>query len=224
MPLVLSLDWTPAEPLPAEYRGQIPAVLALAEQAVQPATTEAFAVAIDNLVQWVEVFGVVVLPTDQQKRRVQLAQIVARYRKDLSDIPADLLQEAIATVTSTAEYRVLPLPGDIRKTVAAELERRRHAVRRLTTAKRMARYEQPEPPREVSEEARAKVRAITQQALQGLTEKSENLGWTNTDPHEREASPLRQQYREAREAVAAAPRTLIPRPWVEGEAADRDAG
>lgn len=213
MPLVLSLDWTPAEPLPAEYRARIPEALAIAEAACAPATLQQFAVCMAELMDWIEVFGVIPLPSGPQERRVRLAQVVAGYRKGLDDIPADLLAEAVRHVTGNAEYRVLPLAGDLRKIVAAELERRRHAVRRLTTAQRLARFEAPTDRRaKTPEDLEAFERGMQQIAATVASSPMGETAWRDTLPNETDAPPLRQQVREAYRAVQTAPRRRIPLP------------
>lgn len=217
--LALNPDWTIAEPLPAEYRDRIPTALATMQAACQPASPKHFAVCMHDLIEWIEVFGVVPLPADPAAREDRIAQIVARYQADLSDLPADLLRDAIRHVTGSAKYRVLPMPGDVRAVVADEMERRRHAVRRLETARRVGKFED-EPLRvEPSPEDKAKVTEMVAQAARSLEGGVKVPDWTKTDPRERDPSPLAEQYRQAHQAVASAPRRAIPRPWA-GDGSD----
>lgn len=161
MPSLLNSDWTVTQPLPGEYRERIEAALPLAIAATAPATVEQFGVAMADLVEWIETYGVMVLPDDRQQRREKLSQIVGRYRKDLAELPADLLADGIRHVTGSGEFRTLPLPGDIRKVVADELARRRFILLRLKSASRFGKFiERARPDQRVGADRFAEMRRI----------------------------------------------------------------
>ncbi|PWC69129.1 hypothetical protein TSH7_01405 [Azospirillum sp. TSH7] len=109
-----------------------------AERAVAPADVKAFAVAMDALVQWVEVFGVIPLPADPDKREAQIGAIVAGYRAPLADLPADVLVNAVRATIANHQFRTLPMPADIRKYAEAELRERQARMLRLKTAQQIA--------------------------------------------------------------------------------------
>jgi hypothetical protein len=143
MPLVFNPGWKPSEPLPAKYRGRIEQALPIAERALQPASPEAFAVAMAELFDWIEDFGVIPLPADPEARGAKLERLTERYQATIGDLPDDLLITAIKRTTMAAVFRVLPLPGEIRKHVEAEIAQRRLALVQLRAAARFGRFEAP---------------------------------------------------------------------------------
>jgi hypothetical protein len=138
--LVFHTTWTPREPLPIEYRDQIIQAMPIAEEAVRPASVQEFAVAMAELFDWIEMFGVVPLPNNPDERCAKLAKITERYHANLGDLPGDLIAKGIKRTTDAATFRVLPLPGDIRNEVKDELMERRLILARLRLAASLARY------------------------------------------------------------------------------------
>ena len=126
--------WNPAEPLPEGAAEQLPALVAGAEAAIIPADVRAFAVAMDELAQWVERFGVIPLSENEAKRTAQIADVVRGYDAALSDLPADLLLAAVRKTIATHRFRNLPLPADIRAHAEDELAERKARLLRLKTA------------------------------------------------------------------------------------------
>lgn len=131
-------SWQPSEPVPANLAARLPEALEAVEKSLQPATSQEFLVALDQLWAWVEMFGVVVIPTGAEREK--WFQDRTRFYYDaLQDLPTDLLVQAIAKITSEQRFRVLPMPGDIREAVAGDLSARRNLKRRLSTAAMFAR-------------------------------------------------------------------------------------
>ncbi len=135
------------------------------------------------LVEWVQRFGIVPLePTEQQGgqpgvRRAQVAEIVRGYRDALSDIPGDILADAVKATVDRHAYRNLPTPGDIRARAEAEMRERSDRLRRLRTAKMRAdmdakaRAAEPsDAPRERTPAELAAAAAAKEAALQALSE------------------------------------------------------
>ena len=136
--------------LPADYRSKIAEHLPKVRATLEPASAEAFAVAMDGFVGWIEAFGVIPLPpADSPERLARIGLIAARYREHLADLPADLVELAFKRVMAAATFSKLPLPGEVRKAVAAELAERKVALHRLEAAHRFGRFApQPVPPEE----------------------------------------------------------------------------
>lgn len=105
------------------------------------------AVALGELVDWIEGFGVIALPDDPTERREKVGRIAGRYAENLSDLPSDLLVQAIRSTINAHRFRNLPLPADIRATVAEELGRRRAQRARLESVLRLGQFERPPVPR-----------------------------------------------------------------------------
>lgn len=97
-------------------REHLPALEAM----LAPVTAKEFAVAMDPLLEFIEIFR---LP---QAEEVSATKI---YRMALADLPADLLVLAIQRTIANHKYHVIPKPGDIRERVTEELEARKRAVR-----------------------------------------------------------------------------------------------
>lgn len=80
---------------------------------------KAFAVGMDRLIQFAQTFG---LPAADLKSSVEF------YKAALSDLPPDLMMEAIDMTIKTHKYHVLPKPAEIRKHVEDKLTRRRRLL------------------------------------------------------------------------------------------------
>jgi hypothetical protein len=151
--MLLVTNWDALESVPTDVAAILPRALPAAERDLAPADAQAFAVAMDRLLTWVEQFGIIALERDGLRRREQIRNIVAGYRPALADVPADLLAVAVDRTIAQHRYRNLPLPGDIRATVEPELRDRKYLLDRLRTADLKAKLAARE------EEARFKHRA-----------------------------------------------------------------
>ncbi|WP_376956337.1 hypothetical protein ABNQ39_00045 (plasmid) [Azospirillum sp. A26] len=116
-------------------------LVASAESALAPADVQQFAVSMDELMQWVERYGVIPLDANPARRRAQIADTVRGYDAALSDLPADILLNAVRETIRTHRYRTLPMPGDIRAFAETELRERQTRLLRLKTAAMIAERE-----------------------------------------------------------------------------------
>lgn len=151
-PLALRLSgWTPAEPLPPGVTaGGIRQELARLEAATHPASPEDWAVLIGLLRRLATAFRIEV---------DDWALLTRLYADGLRDVPADLLRQAVQRVVGhwTNGFR-MPLPGEIRAGVAADLAERVGAVARLRTAAMVAGRQDRKGRAETREEAEARRR------------------------------------------------------------------
>lgn len=99
-----------------EARRLLPAIEAM----LKPATAEEFAVAMDPLLEFIEVFR---LPDAEQVRATTI------YRRALGELPADLLVLAIERTEKRHKYHVIPKPGEIMGYVSEEMEQRKRRLR-----------------------------------------------------------------------------------------------
>jgi hypothetical protein len=130
----LAEDWLPAEPLAETEIGALPTLAQLAEVALRPADPADFAVAIDGLLEWADLCGMVTLPVDPAARGKQVRRIVGMYHDDLAHLPPDVLVDALKSVRQRHKWQKLPTPADILGEATAELERRRMIHRRAQAA------------------------------------------------------------------------------------------
>jgi hypothetical protein len=212
--------WTLADPLPPGEAAKLPAYLAAAEQHAAPASTEAFAVAMKPLVDWVQVFGPALEPSEQDGgrpgvRRAQIADIVRGYREPLADLPGDLLADAVKTVVARHRYRNLPNPGEIRAHAEDLLRERNDRLRRLRTAAMKAQMEAAsrpdDTPRERTPEQIAEAERMAAEAKRVLAEaKPQAIPGTPAD-----LKPEDTDYRAACRRVAEETKSFrrIPKPW-----------
>lgn len=146
--LDLLKGWQPHETLPAVRTADLQqSILGLASL-LEPASPEAFAVALDKLFAFARAFNV---PADA-------AVLTPLYRDGLVDLPSDLLVEAVARVTRSWKWgNRLPMPGDLRAAVEPEMFERvrthgrhrvalRFAQERETAAQRKPLATAPVPP------------------------------------------------------------------------------
>ena len=134
------MTWTPAEPVPGDIVPHLDKCVATARELLKPADGQAWAVSMDRLLSWVERYGVIPLPTNEDARSKRLRDIALGYREDLPDIPGDLLYEAVNRIIGEQHYRVLPMPGDIRKAVKTEWDERKRRLDKMQTARFMNTY------------------------------------------------------------------------------------
>jgi hypothetical protein len=156
----LNLDWTPSEPLPAEYRDLLPSVLALAEQALRPVPVEAFAVMMDSFIEWLDLCGIGNLPDEEEARQDKIARIVRMYHAELGHLPADILDCVLSRTRQRHKWPKLPTPADMLELAAGELERRRFAKRRAEAAIRTGTFEEPQFKPRPTEEQKAAVAEV----------------------------------------------------------------
>lgn len=123
--------WTPVEPLPPGVTADgLRQELARLEDAAHPASPEDWAVLIGLLRRLATAFRIEV---------DDWAMLTRLYAEGLRDLPADLLRQAVQRVIGhwTNGFR-MPLPGEIRAEVAADLAARTATVARLRTAAMVA--------------------------------------------------------------------------------------
>lgn len=158
--------------MPTGYRRKIAQAIDLARLTVAPADTQSCMVALSRLLRWIETFGVITLPADVSARAKAMDAVMDGYVSALSDLPGDLLVEAVAETIRTHKHRTLPLPGDIREKVAAEKTRRLTLLLQLEIAEQFGKFQDPpDEPRLSREEARerfAAIRAATMATITGL--------------------------------------------------------
>lgn len=96
------------------------------DRALVPADARAFAVTIDRLFAFARVFGL---------GNPDTRAAVGFYRQALADVPPDLLAEAVRRIVGAWRWgHKLPLPADLRATIADELGRRKVERARLRMA------------------------------------------------------------------------------------------
>jgi hypothetical protein len=136
---------------------------------------KAFVVSLDRLLAYVEQMGLVLLPTDEGKRADWMRATRNVYYDACSDMPEDLFDQAVTMTIKTHQYRNLPLPGDIRAKVEAELSDRKFLSTKIKTADFFVRTRGQEAPRaahkprteaekQAAADAVAKARAILDSA------------------------------------------------------------
>lgn len=127
--LDLLKGWQPHETLPAVRSQDLQqSILGLASL-LEPASPEAFAVALDKLFAFARAFNV---PADA-------AVLTPLYRDGLVDLPSDLLVEAVARVTRSWKWgNRLPMPGDLRASIEPEMFERVRTHGRHRVALRIA--------------------------------------------------------------------------------------
>jgi hypothetical protein len=137
------MSWKATDNLPAETREAAAMHLQALEQAVQPASARAAAVALEPLISLIDRYGIIPLPSDAEARETELSRIARGYRQDLADLPSDLLALAVRRIVRTHQYRNLPLPAEIRKAVAEEFIYRRAALGRLDSILKFGKFSSP---------------------------------------------------------------------------------
>ena len=147
-------SWRALDTLPNEARVRVAAAIPALEAALEPATVQAAAVALEPLISLIDRYGLVALPADQDGREEALGRIARGYRDDLADLPSDLLVLAVQRIVRTHRYRNLPLPAEFRRAVAEELERRMSGLLLLKAVHRLGRF--VGPPLAPEERVRAK--------------------------------------------------------------------
>lgn len=161
--LSLRDEWQVSSPLPAEYQGLLPEALRMAESSLVPVSNADFFDAIGTFLDWCDLLGLRSFPEDQQERAKLMSRLALAYYQTLSDLPPDLLVIALAKIQHEHRWRNLPLPADIRAAVAEDLENRQRIRRRLKTAIKLGRFEEPPLPADqrATPEQIAAVRART---------------------------------------------------------------
>ena len=205
-------NWAVCEPLPEGEAEKLPAYIAAYEAGLAPADVKAFAVGIKPLVDWVQQFGVIPLSADTDARRRQIADIVASYRVDLGDIPADLIETAFRRAKGSHVFRNLPLPGEVRAQIADELARRQSKLLRLKTAEMIARRRRQEAPfeREIpSPETAERVSVLVKEACTNLSSMTPEArsGAEEAERDEDRAEAVRRVTAETKWM------RLVPKPW-----------
>jgi len=106
-----------------------------------PVSAEGFAVNIQPLLDFAVVFGKAKF-VDQSHREA----VISEYREAMSDLPADLIRQAVLAQKRAWIYPGMPTPAELIAHVSAEYWRRRHALGKITLAGQ--RLPAPEPKRE----------------------------------------------------------------------------
>lgn len=173
------MAWTPAEPVPGDIAPHLDSCVTVAKKMLLPADQQAWAVSMDRLLSWVERYGIIPLPSgnDERSKKARadrLQDIALGYREDLPDIPGDLLYEAVNRLVGEHHFRLLPLPGDIRKAVNTEWDERKRRLDKLQTARFMNTYrpqvqEPAGPRRKPTPEEIALVSKLKDEAVRHLT-------------------------------------------------------
>lgn len=125
-------------------------------------TVEEFAVCIDKLFEFADVFEVKGYSEDK------ITKATAIYRKALMDLPPDLLLSGIERTIAMHEYgQRLPLPKEIRKQIDIELRDREIQLRNLQRAQKHGTTAPPErvPPTQEEREKVARILAETREKL-----------------------------------------------------------
>lgn len=128
------MNWTAAEQVPSDLAEHLPAAVKASEHSLMPISQKAFAVAMDKLIAWAEQFGLVAMPTREDARGEMIANLVDSYRTALDDLPQDLLMTAIDQTIRNHKFRNLPLPGDIRDRISADLSDRKTLSTKIKSA------------------------------------------------------------------------------------------
>jgi hypothetical protein len=129
-----------------------------------------------KLLTWLTQFGILALPAGDDAKEEMLSNIASSYQDALGDLPSDLLISAIDQTIKTHKFRNLPLPGDIRELVSAELSERRALSTKIKTADFFVRTRGQEAPRaahkprtEAEKQAAADAVAKARAILDGAT-------------------------------------------------------
>ncbi len=148
--------WKPSQWLPDHITmPTLDQAIATLSPSIVPAGDVEFAKEVRLLVEFGRTFNIEI---------ESIAALTAFYKESLGDLPPDLLQKAFAAVRKSWHWgNRMPMPADVRKTVAAELSKRHHAKAMLKMAKwkleqRAVRSDVP-----ISEEARDRVAVILKQ-------------------------------------------------------------
>ena len=140
---LLHPGWTPRDPLPEAYRPVIAEALALAERECRPADARGWAVAVSKLLEWINLFGLVTLPPEPDRRAEVLSRLMESYRAVLEPLPEDLALLAVQRIQARHKFRNPPLPAAVRECVSDEIGARRLTLLRLQTAARLAKFTPP---------------------------------------------------------------------------------
>jgi hypothetical protein len=150
--LVSSLPWIPSfnatDPVPESAVAKLPEAVRVAEAACASASPQALAVAVARLVTWASRSGLYRFSPDPEEAKREVAGISQDFRDGLSDLPDDLLEQAVVGILRKQGFRNLPLAADIREPVLEELSRRREIQRRVRSAEFVAlklRRVEPDP-------------------------------------------------------------------------------
>lgn len=135
--------WKVSDPLPANYRPLIEQAIPLAERALAPADDKAMAVALGKLLEWIEVFAVVPLPSDGRQREARMTRIATWYREGLCVVPGDLLLLAVDRTIASHEYSILPMIAKVRKHISADWAARRTKLAHLQLAAKIGHFDPP---------------------------------------------------------------------------------
>lgn len=168
-------NWTTAEPVPTEVIAKLPLAMMASEQSLKPVSRRAFIVTLDRLIAYVEQMGLVPLPNDEEKRRDWVRNTRDIYYTAFSDVPEDLFDQAVTLTIRTHRYSKMPLPGEMRAKVEAELSDRKNLATKIKTAVYFAQRQGQQAPREAHKprteaekqavaEAAAKAKAILDNA------------------------------------------------------------
>lgn len=145
--------------MPTDLRPEtVHGAIAAFQAALAPADARVFAVAMDELLAFGRSFNIGV-PDPKGA--------VAAYRQALSDLPGDLILQAVrAAVASWAWGNRLPMPADLRALITDELWRRKRALTKAEAAGRRVRS-QPSK-RQESAERRPEDLAVVEAAMAKL--------------------------------------------------------
>lgn len=129
-------DWQPEhdQTIPPQIAKHLPELKTAITAALMPPTEAQFTQALEAIWTTPAMFGIKLEPG-------QIAGATTIYRQVLSELPLDLLDEAIKRTISNWTYRNLPMPAEIRNHVTEELSRRRLIQTRIKIAEMYARWQ-----------------------------------------------------------------------------------
>lgn len=137
-----SLPWIPSfsatDAVPESAVAKLPEAVRVVEAACASASPQALAVAVARLVTWASRSGLYRFSPDPEEAKREVAGISQDFRDGLSDLPDDLLEQAVVGILRKQGFRNLPLAADIREPVTEELSRRREVQRRVRSAEFVA--------------------------------------------------------------------------------------
>lgn len=115
--LALALLETPQSSISPRLAAMLPAAERALATVMEPASVEQMAVEVDNLLAWLETFGIAV-------RKTAVAPLTASYQNALATVPALLVTRAFERirVQHTWPHRP-PFPGEVKATITPELDR-----------------------------------------------------------------------------------------------------
>lgn len=157
-------SWTETQYLPKGLTlADLDELLPIARQEIAGMDVAEFGVLLDQLFTFARTFEI---KDFSEEKAINATKI---YRKALIDLPADLFDKAIKEAIATHKYGMrLPLPSELRKIVAVELNKRHAIVARLKAARERGR-EEPPPQKPRTPEELERVRNIVAECRRSLS-------------------------------------------------------